>query len=56
MADSGKPSKWKAQSGQLRLAMQANKGGSKGAAAAAMLAQTHEVLYGSVPFTLLCQD
>ena len=56
MANKGKPSKWKAQSGQLRLAMQANQGGSKGAAAAAMLAQTHEVRYGSVPFTLLCRN
>ena len=41
--ESGKASKWKQQSAQLRLAMQANKGGSSGAAAAAMLAETHEV-------------
>lgn len=39
----GKASKWKQHSAQLRLAMQANKGGSKGEAAAAMLAETHQV-------------
>ena len=39
----GKASKWKQQSAQLRLAMQANKGGSSGEAAAAMLAETHQV-------------
>ncbi len=41
--DSGRASKWKQQSAQLRLAMQANKGGSSGKAAAAMLAETHQV-------------
>lgn len=40
---SSKASKWKQQSAQLRLAMQANKGGSSGEAAAAMLAETHQV-------------
>ena len=41
--EGGKASKWKQQSAQLRLAMQANKGGSKGEAAAAMLAETQQV-------------
>ncbi|CAL5219307.1 g1115 [Coccomyxa viridis] len=40
--EGGKASKWKQQSAQLRLAMQANKGGSKGEAAAAMLAETQQ--------------
>ena len=40
---SSKASKWKQQSTQLRLAMQANKGGSSSEAAAAMLAETHQV-------------
>ncbi len=48
--EGGKASKWKQQSAQLRLAMQANKGGSRGEAAAAMLAETHQVSLLCLPF------